>query len=227
MDSGDPTHKPTAVCLVRAEVSGREAPRHAIEVQRHAARLGYFPLYTVRPPADDPDPIGYALGLAAGLSANAIVVYDLETVGNTPSRVCDMFDLETVNPPATWAATVPGLSDPAHAYPDQPLTMLSARRIMQHHLNCSALQCPRKSSAYNFLVRAGKIVPPVDTPRERAAARGLPFQERSASDVPLPHGVDLATLLDVLTGLANPENDPRALAASLNHASDSAVIEKR
>lgn len=133
MDSGEPNHKPTAICLVRAEVSGREASRHAIEVQRHAARLGYLHLYTVRPPFDDPDPVGYALGLAAGLSVDAVIVYDLETVGNTPSRVCEMFDLETVCPPATWAAAAPVAPDVAHTHPEQPLTVGSAQRIMQQH----------------------------------------------------------------------------------------------
>lgn len=101
MDSGEPNHKPTAICLVRAEISGEAAPRHALEVQRHAARRGYTHLYTVRPRADDRDPVGYALGIAAGLSVDAMVVYDLETVGNTPSRVCETLDLETVCPPAT------------------------------------------------------------------------------------------------------------------------------
>ena len=38
--------------------------------------------------------IGYALGLAAGLGVDAMIVYDLETVGHTPSRVCELFDLE-------------------------------------------------------------------------------------------------------------------------------------
>lgn len=69
-------------------------------------------------------------------------------------------------------------------------------------LGCRALECPRKSSAYSFLVRAGKIVPPVDTPRERAAARGIAFQPRHDHDGPLPEGVNLETLLDVLVGLA-------------------------
>ncbi|NKY86808.1 hypothetical protein [Nocardia veterana] len=201
MDTSEPNHKPTAICLVRTDVSSTEAARHADAVQRHASKLGYFPLYTVRPPVDDPDPVGYAIGLAAGLSVDAMVVYDLETVGNTPSRVCEIFDLETVCPPTTWAAAASGPVDVAHVHPEQPLTVGSARQIMQQHLKCHAIECPRKPSAYSFLVRAGKIVPPVDTPRERAAARGIAFRPRPDSDVPLPEVVDLETLLDVLAGL--------------------------
>ena len=68
-------------------------------------------------------------------------------------------------------------------------------------LHCRAAECPRKASAYSFLVRAGKIVPPVHTPRERAAARGIAFRPRPDSDAPLPEGVNLETLLDVLAGL--------------------------
>ncbi|NKY48266.1 hypothetical protein [Nocardia cerradoensis] len=172
-------------------------------MQRHAERLGYLHLYTVRPPADAADPVGYALGLAASLNVDAIVVYDLETVGNSPSRVCDMFDLETVCPPATWAVTLPGFADPEHSHPEQPLTVASAQQIMQEHVNCRAVECPRKASAYSCLVRAGKIVPPVDSPRERAAARGLRFRPRRTNDCPLPDGVNLETLLDILSGLAD------------------------
>lgn len=204
MDFGDRhRHQPTAICLVRVDISGPRAPRHALEVHRHAARLGYAPLYTVRPPIDVPDPVGYALGLAAGLNADAVVVYDLETVSNSPSRVCEMFDLETVCPPVTWAAAAPGAADAAHTHPEQPLTVRSAQWILQQHKECRAFDCQRKASAYSFLVREGKIVPPVGTPRERAAARGLAFLPRRDNDVPLPKGVNLETLLDVLAGLAD------------------------
>ncbi|WP_280273986.1 hypothetical protein [Nocardia wallacei] len=99
--------RPTAVCLVRAGLSGLDGALQATLVQRHAMRLGYACLYTVRPPADHPDPVEYGLGIAAGLGVDAVVVYDLATVDNQPSRVCDMFDLETVSPPETWTAAVP------------------------------------------------------------------------------------------------------------------------
>ncbi|MGW0055860.1 hypothetical protein [Nocardia nova] len=194
--------RPIAIGLIPADVSGSRAPLHAEQICRHAERMGYVYAYTVQPPADDADPIGYALGLAAGLGVDAMIVYDLETVGHTPSRVCELFDLETVCPPVTWAAAVLSPDDAAHRHPEQPLTVVSAQRIMQQHLKCHAISCARKSSAYSFLVREGKIVPPVDTPRERAAARGIPFRPRPDSDAPLPEGVNLETLLEVLAGLA-------------------------
>ncbi|PPJ25491.1 hypothetical protein [Nocardia nova] len=128
--------------------------------------------YTVQPPAEDADPIGYALGLAAGLGVDAMIVYDLETVGHTPSRVCELFDLETVCPPVTWAAALPSPDDATHAHPENPLTVVSAQRIMQQHLRCHAVSCARKASAHSFLVREGKIVPPLDTP---ARARRCPW----------------------------------------------------
>lgn len=203
MNSGQlNVHKPAAVGLVRPDVSGLQAPHHAVLIQRHAEQLGYRYVYTVRPPLDNADPIGYALGLAAGLNAAALVVYDLETVGNMPARVCEMFDLETVNPPETWVASLRGAVDPGHGYPNQPLTVIAAQRIMQHHLTCRAAACPRKSSAYRCLAEAGKIVPPLTTPRERAAARGLPYPPEAVSRVRLS-GVSIPTLLDVLGGLVD------------------------
>ncbi|WP_330230884.1 hypothetical protein OHA40_33945 [Nocardia sp. NBC_00508] len=92
-----------AVGLVRGEVSGLDAPRHAVAVARHARELGYQYVYTVRPPRGCADPVGFALGLAAGLGVVAIVVYDLTQVDDRPARVCEDFDLETVCPPGTWA----------------------------------------------------------------------------------------------------------------------------
>ncbi|WP_069166720.1 hypothetical protein [Nocardia altamirensis] len=207
--------KPRAVCLIRLDTSGLETPRHATLAQRHAAELGYVCLYTVRPPVDHPDPIGYALGIAAGLAADALIVYDLTTVDNMPSRVCELLDLQTVCPPTTWTATLPATINCGHAHPDRPLTIPQARRIMQQLIVCRAFECPLKASAYSCLVRAGKIVPPVDTLRERAAARGIPF-EPLPSDTPQPPGPTMQTLLDVLEGLALPDADPRRLAARLS-----------
>jgi hypothetical protein len=95
--------RPMAIGLVRADVSGLDAPRHAVAVERHARSLILQYVYTVRPPHDTADPIGYALGIASGLNVTAIVVYDLAHVDNQPARVCEDFDLETVCPGATWA----------------------------------------------------------------------------------------------------------------------------
>lgn len=90
---------------MRSDVSGLAAPWHATAVIDHARARGYQYIYTVRPPRDTPDPIGYALGIAAGLDVAAIVVYDLAHVDNQPARICEDFDLETVCPATTWART--------------------------------------------------------------------------------------------------------------------------
>ncbi|UGT69153.1 hypothetical protein LTT66_02775 [Nocardia gipuzkoensis] len=96
--------RPKAIGFVRTDVSGSHAPRHADEVQRHARSLGFEYVYTVRPPADEHDPIGYALGMAAGLGVEIIFVFDLEQVNNRPALICDEgYDLETVCPQSTWA----------------------------------------------------------------------------------------------------------------------------
>ncbi|MFE9325435.1 hypothetical protein ACIHDR_29020 [Nocardia sp. NPDC052278] len=101
--------RPKAIGFVRGDVSGLAAPEHASAVARHAESLGYQYVYTIRPPQDTPDPIGYALGIAAGLDVAALVVYDLAHVDDRPARVCEDFDLETVCPATTWArAARPG-----------------------------------------------------------------------------------------------------------------------
>ncbi|WP_067797199.1 hypothetical protein [Nocardia beijingensis] len=85
-------------------MSGADALRHAEAVQRHALALGYQYVYTVRPPVDAADPIGYVLAIASGLAIEVIVVFGLEQVDNRPALVCDAgFDLETVCPQCTWA----------------------------------------------------------------------------------------------------------------------------
>ncbi|WP_063047630.1 hypothetical protein [Nocardia pseudovaccinii] len=217
-DGGD-ARRPKAVGLVRTGVSGLAAPRHAAEISRHAEQLGYDYLYTVRPPEHpDTDPIGYGLAIATGVQAAALIVYDLASVDNTPARVCETCDLETVCPPVTWARAMHSSITPDHAHPDHPLTVAESHRIMQRHITCRAITCPLKSAALRCLVRAGALVPPAMSPRERAAARGLPFEPignelppkraLGASGTPSPstlpsvwRGPDLATLLDVLDAL--------------------------
>lgn len=205
--------QPTAVGLVRVDVSGLRLPEHIRKIRRHAENMGYAYIHTVVPAADVTDPVGYALGRASSSSAAALIVYDLETVGHTPSRVCEMLDLETVSPPATWTVATPRIIEATHSHPELPLTVHSAYRIMQQHLGCRATECRRKAAAYRFLVRVGKIVPPVTSPRERAAARGLAFRPPRHRCGPLPEGVTLSTLLDVLAGLTDLECDVRASAA--------------
>jgi hypothetical protein len=104
-DSVADDDRPKVVGLVRKDVSRLDTPRHAIELRRHAERLGYRYLYTVRPLVDAPDPVGYALGIAAGLDVAAIMVYDLRAVDDRPERVCEKFDLETFCPATTWVRT--------------------------------------------------------------------------------------------------------------------------
>jgi hypothetical protein len=110
-DTGRPGSPPKAVGFVRGDIAVLEAPRHAVAVQRHARALGYQYLYTIRPPHDTADPIGYAIGIAAGLDVAAIVVYDLAHVDNNPGRICEDFDLETVCPPETWARVAQPAAD--------------------------------------------------------------------------------------------------------------------
>ncbi|NKY48536.1 hypothetical protein [Nocardia cerradoensis] len=131
------------------------------------------------------------------------MVYDLTTVDHSPARVCDWCDLETVCPPETWARSPIA---PEHAGPPHPLTESVARRIMQQHKGCRAHRCPRKAAAFGFLVQAGKIVPPVHTLRERAAARGIRL-DPIGSELPVTTGADLGTLLSVLDGLVADMRD--------------------
>ncbi|WP_433621165.1 hypothetical protein [Nocardia sp. CA-120079] len=101
--------RPKAVGFVRGDVSGLAAPEHARAVTRHAESLGYQYVYTIRPPQDASDPIGYAVGIAAGLDVAALVVYELAHVDDQPARVCEDFDLETVCPATAWVrAARPG-----------------------------------------------------------------------------------------------------------------------
>ncbi|WP_067478639.1 hypothetical protein [Nocardia amamiensis] len=96
--------QPMAIGVVRGDVSGLHAHRHAAAVVQHARAQGYHYLYTVRPPQDHADPVGFALTIASGLGVAAIVVFDLATVDDRPALICDAgFDLETVCPGTTWA----------------------------------------------------------------------------------------------------------------------------
>lgn len=195
--------QPTAIGLVRSDVSGLYATRHALEIQCHARRLGYRYAWTARPPVSHPDPVGYGLASALESGAAAVIVYDLTTVDHSPARVCDWCDLETVCPPETWARSRVA---PEHASPAHPLTLAEARRIMQQHKECNAHRCPRKAAAFAFLVRAGKVVPPARTLRERAAARGIRL-DPIGSELPVAAGTDLCTLLSVLDGLVTVLRD--------------------
>ncbi|MGI5222380.1 hypothetical protein [Nocardia sp. CA-290969] len=103
-----PGYIPTAIGFVRVDLSVEHADRYAREIQRHARDSGYRYLYTVRPPADDPDPLTYVRALATELSAAVIIAFDLGQVDNQPTRICDLgYRLETVCPPMVWTPSTP------------------------------------------------------------------------------------------------------------------------
>ncbi len=184
------------------DISGPDAPERRRVLQRRAAELGYYYVYTVRPPAGHQDPIGYAITMGVGIHAAAIVVYDLEVVDHRPARVCDRFVLETVCPGETWSRAFPPLCDPAaHRFPDYELDLAESARIMQQHIECRALECPRKHTALNRLVRAGKIAPSVTTPSERAAERGIGCDDPVSGDTE-PVGRHLRAVLDAMDDMA-------------------------
>lgn len=151
--------RPKAIGVDRPDISGLDSPRRVSEMRRHAEALGYRYLYTVRPPQDRDDPVGFALAIARGVHADAVIAYDLATVDYAPGRVTVVCDLETVEPAETWAAADSAVINPAHWFPEIPLTIAGAQRIMQQHLSCRAVECPRKAAALSCLVRAGKLVP--------------------------------------------------------------------
>ncbi|MGV9676962.1 hypothetical protein ACWDSJ_16930 [Nocardia sp. NPDC003482] len=197
------SRKPKAVGLLRHDISVGRASEHADAIRHHAELLGYHYLYTVRPPEATTDPIAYALEITRGANAAALVVHDLAEVDYTPSRVTGVCDLETVDPPVTWAAARPGIVDPGHALPDHDLTVEEAQRIWQDHRACRAVWCPRKAAAFEALVRAGKVVPPLRSSRQRAAERGIAFPAAEPDGTAV--GPDMQTLLEALDGLASAE----------------------
>lgn len=103
-------HGPVAIGFVRTEISGQHAPRHADEIQRYARESGYRYLYTVRPPADEPNPLAYVRALATELGAEVIIAFDLGQVDDRPTLICDLgYRLETVCPHTVWAPSLPAL----------------------------------------------------------------------------------------------------------------------
>ncbi|MBF6176024.1 hypothetical protein [Nocardia blacklockiae] len=166
------------------DVSSLDAPRRRNEIQRHTQRLGYHYVYTVRPPEGHTDPIGYAITIAAGIHAAAIIVYDLEAVGHNPARICERFALETICPGETSSRDVPPLIDPAaHGLPETDLSPSVAHRIFRLHIECRAVACPRKAAAIRYLVNTRRLQLAATTPRRRAEARGIAW-EPTADDPP-------------------------------------------
>ncbi|MGV9679614.1 hypothetical protein ACWDSJ_30415 [Nocardia sp. NPDC003482] len=87
---------------------------------------------------------------------------------------------------------------------DHSISVEQAHRIMRQHRACRAVWCPMKAAAFGCLVRAGRIVPPSLSPRERAAARGIVFPALD-DDFSAPMSPYFRTLLRVLERLADVE----------------------
>ncbi len=64
---------------------------------------------------------------------------------------------------AEWKARDNGSPGP-HAAPKWPFSVEEAHLVMQQHLGCRAVECPRKDSARRTLISAGRMRP--DTSRE-------------------------------------------------------------
>ncbi len=47
----------------------------------------------------------------------------------------------------------------SHKAPAVPFTVDQAQRVMQFHVACRAIRCPRKAAALQALVDAGRLVP--------------------------------------------------------------------
>ncbi|MFF0493941.1 hypothetical protein ACFYTQ_33390 [Nocardia sp. NPDC004068] len=52
-----------------------------------------------------------------------------------------------------------------HPAPEVSFTVDQAHRVMQFHVACRAIRCPRKAAALQALVAAGLVVPSKTHPR--------------------------------------------------------------
>lgn len=99
-----PAFRPKAVGLVRTELSGIDTAAHALDIQCYADHLGYEWTFSIRPPQGARDPVGYTLGIAAGMEAAAIIVVDMTHVDHRTDIGTAGFDLLTMTPPRLWRA---------------------------------------------------------------------------------------------------------------------------
>lgn len=76
-----------------------------------------------------------------------------------------------------------------------------AHEQMRLHLACRVDRCVWKTAAYHTLVEAGRLAPQTLAPRERAAARGLPFPPLDCES-PTGAGPTRQTLREVLDRLS-------------------------
>ncbi|MEU4313568.1 hypothetical protein [Nocardia sp. NPDC024068] len=201
--------RPRAIGYLRTDLSPDHV-HHTEAIRLLARRQGHTLIYIVRLGTDSvPDPIGHVLDIIRATDTATLIVPDLSHLENHPGRICDSCDLITVCPEQLWMKAGPGSSGTSqvphwlpevwHSEPSTRLRINDAHRIMQAHRACNPLDCPRKAAAFTRLVGAGKIIPATCGPRERAAARGLPFP-------PAELGItgtraSLAVLNRLLTGL--------------------------
>ncbi|MGI5217129.1 hypothetical protein [Nocardia sp. CA-290969] len=207
-------HRPRAIGHLRTDLSGALQPRHTEAIRRLACHQGLTLVYIVRLGPDSvPDPIAHVLDLIRATAATTLIVPDLAHLENHPGRVCDTCDLITVCPEQLWTkagtSTRPASHEPLwlpdirHSEPDTRLRIIDAHRIMQEHRACNPLDCPRKAAAFTRLTEAGRLVPATRSPRERAAARGLPYPpaEPATTRADLP----VEVLHRLLTGLTRAQ----------------------
>lgn len=178
--------RPRAIGYLRTDISRAHQPRHTDAIRLLARRQGHTLIYIVRlRHGSVPDPVGYLLDIVRATATTTLIVPDLAHVDNRPGPVCDVCDLITVCPEQLWMksradasgnTTEPTrLPEDRHSEPDGRLPPAEAHRIMQAHLTCNPLDCPRKAAAFTRLVEAGELIPASRSPRQRAAARGIPY----------------------------------------------------
>ncbi|MEU4313542.1 hypothetical protein [Nocardia sp. NPDC024068] len=203
------SHRPRAIGYLRTDLSHNQ-PHHTESIRRLARRHGHALIYIVRlGPDSAPDPIGYLLHIIRATTTTTLIVPDLAHLENHPGRVCDTCDLITVCPEQLWMkagmATRDAPCEPIrlpevwHSEPGSALHIAAAHRIMQAHRACNPLDCPRKAAAFARLTETGRLVPATHGPRERAAARGIPYPP--AEPVTTKPGPPLGILQRLLAGL--------------------------
>lgn len=211
-DKCDP-RRPRALGYLRTDLSFNQA-LHTEAIRILARGQGHTLIYIVRLGPDSvPDPIGHVLDIVRATATTTLIVPDLGHIENHPGRVCDTCDLITVCPGQLWMKagtnTLDVARDPTwlpevwHSEPSIRLRVADAHRIMQAHRSCNPLNCPRKGAAFALLAETGKLIPATRSPRERAAARGLPYPPVEPATVST--GQSLADLERLLAGLTRTE----------------------
>ncbi|MEU4841923.1 hypothetical protein [Nocardia testacea] len=206
-------HRHRAIGYLRTDFSSHQA-HHTEAIRRLARQQGHTLAYIVRLGPDSvPDPVGHVLDIVRATGTTTLIIPDLGHIENHPGRVCDTCDLMTVCPEQLWmkigtnsyetAAERICLPEIRHSEPDARLRTAEAHRVMQTHLTCNPLDCPRKAAALTLLIETGKLVPATRSPRERASARGLPYPP--AEPASRRAGPPLAVLHRLFAGLTEAQ----------------------